>query len=53
MVVGWIYNPKNPVGDNFVDFDIREVYLKDENTGTYDVAYSLDFNVDGNIYDKM
>ena len=40
-VVGWIYNKDNPVGDNFVDFNLigQEGQLN----------YVLDFNVDGQI----
>lgn len=47
MVVGWIYDEKNPVGDNCVDFGLREVYSDDEQ------AILLDFNVDGNIYNRL
>lgn len=53
MVVGWIYDPKNPIGDNYVDFGIRQVFIDDEHTDDVELAYALDFNVDGNIYDKM
>ena len=40
-VVGWIYDKDNPVGDNFVDFNLigQEGQLN----------YVLDFNVDGVI----
>ena len=52
MVVGWIYDEKNPVGDNYVDLGIQELYEKTENDGItdYNPAILLDFNVDGNIY---
>ena len=53
MVVGWIYDPKNPVGDNYVDFGIHQVFIDDEKTNDVELAYALDFNVDGNIYEKM
>lgn len=53
MVIGWIYNTKNPTGDNYVDFDIRQVCLRRENGVDFDIAYALDFNVDGNIYNMM
>lgn len=53
MVVGWIYDPVNPVGDNYVDFRIKPIFINDENTDDVELAYALDFNVDGNIYDKM
>lgn len=52
MVVGWIYDPKNPIGDNQVIFDICEVCLTDEE-GNFDHGYAIDFNVDGNIYNYM
>lgn len=53
MVVGWVYDAENPVGDNFVDLSIRKVYLPKENSDDLELAYALDFNVDGNIYDMM
>jgi len=53
MVCGWM--PKKNVnadGDGYVDFKIHEVCLPNED-GTYDMAYAIDFNVDGCIYDKF
>lgn len=52
MVVGWIYDSNNPDGDNYVEFDVKKVYLPNE-CGDYEEAYAIDFNVDGNIYNKM
>lgn len=52
MVVGWIYDLDHPSGDNFVEFDVKKVHLMNER-GDYDEAYAVDFNADGNIYDKM
>lgn len=52
MVVGWIYDLTHPNGDNFVEFDVKKVYLPNEQ-GDYEEAYAIDFNVDGNIYDHM
>lgn len=52
MVVGWVYDEANPVGDNFVDFNIHKVYLPTEDGGR-ELAYSIDFNVDGCIYERM
>lgn len=52
MVVGWIYDLDHPTGDNYVEFDVKKVYLPNER-GDYEEAYAIDFNVDGNIYDKM
>jgi hypothetical protein len=57
MVVGWIYNEKNPVGDNYVDFGL---YDGDECTavdfkglGLVAQPIPLDFNVDGDIYSRL
>lgn len=52
MVVGWIYDLNHPNGDNYVEFDVKKVYLPDE-LGDYEEAYAIDFNADGNIYNKM
>ena len=51
QVVGWIYDEKNPVGDNFVDFGI---YDKDDRekrrfVNGIERVILLDFNVDGPI----
>lgn len=48
VVTGWIYDEKNPdhTGDNFIEFNIRD----------YQSEYgyiTLDFNVDGTIFDKI
>lgn len=51
QIVGWKYDPKNPVGDNFVDFGIQETYRETEN-GVEPVIL-LDFNVDGNILKRI
>lgn len=55
QIVGWVYDEKNPVGDNFVDFgmyDIHREVVRDFVNG-YERAILLDFNVDGNIYDLI
>lgn len=52
QVVGWIYNPDTPVGDNYVDFGIHQVQNKRSVNG-YEPVYLLDFNVDGNIWEMM
>ena len=55
QVVGWIYDPNNTRGDNYVDFGMKEVYRKDE-TKEYESVeklFLLDFNVDGNIWELM
>ena len=60
QIVGWIYDEKNPNGDNFVDFGIyrlsgNEVY--DERKRAFVNGYErnilLDFNVDGPIYELI
>ena len=56
QVVGWFYDEKHPVGDNFVDFGIY-----DTNRGTanrdfvngYERTILLDFNVDGPILEYI
>lgn len=45
-VTGWVYDEKNPVGDNFIDFGINNL----EDFAGYIL---LDFNVDGTIFDKI
>lgn len=53
--VGWIYDKKNPVGDNFVDFGIYDMYneRKRDFVNGYERTILLDFNVDGNILDLI
>lgn len=55
QVVGWIYDEKHPVGDNFVDFGIHD--LHDENkrlfVNGYEKCIWVDFNVDGDILNLM
>lgn len=53
--VGWIYDEKNPIGDNFVDFgfyDTNRTKVRDFVNG-YERTILLDFNVDGNILDLI
>lgn len=55
QVVGWVYDEKNPIGDNFVDFGIYDIYnerARDFVNG-YERSIILDFNVDGNIWELM
>lgn len=51
-VVGWLYDEKNPVGDNYVDFDLFNERNRDFING-YKTIVLLDFNVDGNILDAI
>lgn len=53
--VGWVYDEKNPSGDNFVDFgifDINNPKARDFVNG-YERVIILDFNVDGVILDLI
>ena len=43
-LVGWIFEENNKIGDNFVEFDIHEA----DNSNFF-----VDFNVDGNIIDRL
>ena len=52
LVVGWIFDRNNPVGDNYVQLKVTPVQALNE-YGTYEKAYAIDFNVDGNIYNHM
>lgn len=55
QIVGWVYDEENPIGDNFVDFGIFDIYnekARDFVNG-YERTILLDFNVDGNILDLM
>lgn len=55
QVVGWVYDPENPLGDNYVDFGIYELCRNANRrfvNGLEDTIL-LDFNVDGVIIDKI
>lgn len=55
QVVGWIYDEKNPKGDNYVDFGIYDVHrpaVRDFVNG-YERSILLDFNVDGDILSSV
>lgn len=55
QVVGWVYDPDNPVGDNYIDFGIYDVYKPNgcDLVNGYERSIWLDFNVDGNIWEMM
>lgn len=68
QVAGWIYNEKSPNGDNYVDFGMYDInvdgYHDDRTNDTIAeerIAFIngitprtfLDFNVDGNIWEKV
>lgn len=55
QIVGWVYNPDKPNGDNYVDFGIYDMARERsrEFVNGYERVILLDFNVDGNILDLM
>lgn len=55
MVVGWVYDEKNPIGDNYVDFGIYSVHNEASRNfvNGYERTILLDFNVDGNILEYI
>lgn len=55
QVVGWIYDEKNPNGDNYVDFGIYDLYKEGcrDFVNGYERSIWLDFNVDGVILDLI
>ena len=55
QIVGWIYDEKNPVGDNFVDFGIYRANVEKVRNfvNGYERSILLDFNVDGPILDMI
>lgn len=55
QIVGWVYDEKNPMGDNYVDFGISDVYKEGcrKFVNGYEKSILLDFNVDGNILKLM
>lgn len=61
QVVGWVYDAKNPVGDNYIDFGIYDIYTRAKTEAErkaafingYERSIILDFNVDGNIWELM
>lgn len=55
QVVGWVYDEKNPVGDNFVDFGIYDSHreVNRDFVNGYERTILLDFNVDGPIVDLL
>lgn len=54
QVVGWVYDEKNPVGDNYVDFGIYTDREGNRNfVNGYIPTILLDFNVDGVVWDIL
>lgn len=55
QIVGWTYDAKNPVGDNYVDFGIYDISKQEKRdfVNGYERSILLDFNVDGPIYNLI
>ena len=55
QIVGWVYDEKNPVGDNYIDFNIMDINSERARAfvNGYERSILLDFNVDGNILDLI
>lgn len=51
QIVGWVYKPEDPLGDNFIEFGMFETNR--EVGDTYERVTMMDFNVDGNILDLI
>lgn len=49
--VGWVYDLKSPVGDNYVDFNIHDLHDPEKRAfaNGYEKCIWVDFNVDGVI----
>lgn len=52
QIVGWVYDEKNPIGDNYIDFGLMNKYNSDFINGFTKDAL-LNFNVDGCILDRI
>lgn len=54
QVVGWIYDEDNPIGDNYIDFGIYDLYNANSRdfVNMRDKIILLDFNVDGPILER-
>lgn len=55
QIVGWVYNPDDSKGDNYVDFGIYDIYREKvcDFANGYERSIICDFNVDGNILDLI
>ena len=62
QIVGWVYDPNNNKGDNYIDFRVTPVRIREHNGREFveDLAcperncgFALDFNVDGSILDRV
>jgi hypothetical protein len=55
QTVGWVYDENNPVGDNYIDFGIFNIYSEANRSFVNGVEKSiwLNFNVDGDILNSL
>lgn len=55
QVVGWVYDEKNPIGDNYVDFGIFDITDEQKRyfVNGHERSIWLDFNDDGNILEYL
>lgn len=54
QVVGWVYDENNVDGDNYIDFGIYECNRPNRDfVNGFEPVILLDFNVDGNIWEKL
>lgn len=52
LVVGWLKNSPDPNADGKIKYEVKEICVGNE-YGGHDIAYIVDFNVDGSIYNVM
>lgn len=55
QVIGWVYDEKNPVGDNYIDFGIFDLSNKEKRyfVNGHERSIWIDFNHDGYILKYM
>lgn len=55
QIVGWVYDEKNPIGDNYVDFGIFNIHVQANRAfvNGYEKSIWIDPNVDGPVYDLL
>jgi len=55
QVVGWVYDEENPVGDNYIDFNVFDLHNERKRAfvNGYEQSIWLDFNVDGPIAELL
>lgn len=55
QVVGWVYDEVTPVGDNYIDFGIHDLWKEGSRdfVSGYEKFIMLDFNVDGVVLELL